>query len=265
LYSQEEIEVARAAAERLLDNQAGAEMGRRLITLQRQRLAESQVLDGRARRKLHDDVLPRLHAAMLAISTSLDQEDTEGAEALSLLGAVHRQLSEMLQEMPGAAEPLLERLGLAGALRAVSEHELAGAFDEVTWEVAPGAEGAARALPPLIAEVVFCAAREAMRNAARHARWLDRTRPLCLRISLGGEGELKLVVEDNGVGFAPAESTAGGNRGPVSGHGLALHSTMMAVIGGSLEVESARQEFTRVSLRLPVTGGQDSPLTLPAG
>ena len=264
LYSQEEIEAARAASERLLDNQAGAEMGRRLIALQRQRLAESQVLDGRARRRLHDDVLPRLHAAMLAISTSLDREDAEGAEALSLLGAVHRQLSEMLQEMPGAAEPLLERLGIAGALQAVTEHELDGAFDEVTWEIEPGAEEAARALPPLIAEVVFCAAREALRNAARHARRVEGARPLRLCISLDGDRELKLVVEDNGVGFAPAESAAGSSPGPVSGRGLALHSTMMAVIGGNLEVESASQEFTRVSLRLPATGGQDSPAPLPA-
>ena len=103
-----------------------------------------------------------------------------------------------------------------------------------------------------------------MRNAARHARRVEGARPLRLCISLGGDRELKLVVEDNGVGFAPAESAAGGNPEPVSGRGLALHSTMMAVIGGSLEVESASQEFTRVSLRLPATGGQDSPAPLPA-
>jgi signal transduction histidine kinase len=239
-------------------------MGRRLIALQRQRLVESQVLDGRARRRLHDDVLPRLHAAILAISTRLDQEDAEGAEALSLLGAVHRQLSEMLQEMPGAVEPLLERLGIAGALQEVIAHELAGAFDEVTWEVERSAAEAACALPPLIAEVVFCAAREAMRNSARHARRVDGTRPLCLRLSLDGEKELKLVVEDHGVGFAPGASAAGSSPGPMSGQGLALHSTMMAVIGGSQEVESVAQEFTRVSLRLPITGGQGGPAALPA-
>jgi hypothetical protein len=34
-------------------------------------------------------------------------------------------------------------------------------------------------------------------------------------------------------------------------HGLALHSTLMAVIGGSLVVESVQGEFTRVELRLP--------------
>ena len=63
LYTQEEIEIARASGERLIDTQASAEMARRLMALQRQRLADSQVLDRRARRVLHDDVLPRLHTA----------------------------------------------------------------------------------------------------------------------------------------------------------------------------------------------------------
>ncbi len=58
LYTQEEVEIARAGGERLIDTQASAEMARRLMALQRQRLAESQVVDRRARRVLHDDVLP---------------------------------------------------------------------------------------------------------------------------------------------------------------------------------------------------------------
>lgn len=55
LYTEEEIEVARATGERLIDTQASAEVTRRLLTLQRQRLAESQVLDRQTRRILHDE------------------------------------------------------------------------------------------------------------------------------------------------------------------------------------------------------------------
>ena len=66
LYTEEAIEIARDGGERLLDNLASAEMARRLMALQRQRLAESQVVDRRSRRVLHDDVLPYLHTAMLA-------------------------------------------------------------------------------------------------------------------------------------------------------------------------------------------------------
>jgi hypothetical protein len=49
LYTQEEIDIARAGGERLLDSLASAELARRLVVLQRQRLAESQVLDRRTR------------------------------------------------------------------------------------------------------------------------------------------------------------------------------------------------------------------------
>ena len=45
VYSQEEIEIARASGERLIDTRASAELARRLMALQRQRVAETQLLD----------------------------------------------------------------------------------------------------------------------------------------------------------------------------------------------------------------------------
>ena len=68
LYTLEEIEIARASGERLIDTQASAELARRLMALQRQRLAQTQVLDRQTRRVLHDDILPSLHTAMLMLS-----------------------------------------------------------------------------------------------------------------------------------------------------------------------------------------------------
>ncbi len=79
-----------------------------------------------------------------------------------------------------------------------------------------------------------------------------------------------ITIEDNGVGFTMSGST-GLARGIVqressetesldhgqripgrgSGQGLALHSTMMAVIGGTLSIDSMPEEYTRVSLVLP--------------
>lgn len=83
LYTQEEIEIARASGERLIDMQAGAEMARRLMSVQRQRLVESQVLDAQTRRVLHDDVLPGLHAVLLSLSSETENEGSrEKEEAL---------------------------------------------------------------------------------------------------------------------------------------------------------------------------------------
>ena len=79
LYTQEEIEIARASGERLIDTQAGAEIARRLVALQRQRLAENQLLDRQTRRALHDEVLPQLHTALLTLSSE-QREQLENLE-----------------------------------------------------------------------------------------------------------------------------------------------------------------------------------------
>jgi signal transduction histidine kinase len=262
LYAQEEIEIARASGERLIDTQAGAEMARRLMALQRQRLVESQLLDRQARRVLHDDVLPQLHSTILALSSKEADRD----DVISLLGDIHRQLSDLLREMPAATAPEVGRLGLFGALRQVVDEELEGTFDSVSWQVEP--EGIA--LPALTAEVLFYAAREAIRNAARYGRGGNPDRSLHLRVeatwhdlladsllpgasaptgqrALAGQRALEIVIEDDGVGLSGAEGTNGGG-----GQGLALHSTMMAVVGGSLAVEGVPDTYTRVSLTLPI-------------
>lgn len=259
LYTQEEIEIAGASGERLVDMLASIEVTRRLLALQRQRLAESRdygelsraVYDQRARRLLHDEVLPLLHTAMLNLSSARAQAGGAVEDAVDALGDAHRQISDLLREMPVVTHLELERAGLVGALHEVLEEELPGAFDQVTWQVGEEAERKARELEPLAAEVLFYATREAMRNAARHGRdrmagrplYLDVTIDLCEPAGYAGQGRLETRVEDDGVGL-PDEGAAG------EGQGLALHSTMMAIVGGTLAVERRPGGGTRVRLIL---------------
>ncbi len=243
LYTQEEIEIARAGGERLIDTQASAEMARRLMALQRQRLAASQVVDRRARRVLHDDVLPRLHTAMLQLSASTTPEATE---VMNTLADLHRQIANLLQSMPTTAAPEVTRLGLVGALRRAVDGDLANAFDGVQWHIASDAEQRAQSLSALQSEVLFYAACEAIRNAARYGRDGDPGRRLHLSIKLEEHQGLRLMIEDDGVGMGAAHSSSAG-----SGQGLGLHTTMMAVIGGTLTTESAPNRFTRVTLAVP--------------
>lgn len=236
LYTQEEIEIAQAAGERVLQAQASAELTRRLIELQRGRLAATQVIDRRARRILHDDILPQLHTAMLSLSAG----DSPNAQ-LQMTG-VHRALSNVLREMPAGASPQIERYGVIGALRRALEQEFANAFDAVTCTIEPEAEAHAQSLATLHAEVLYAAAREAIRNAAKHGRGQDKTRTLHLWFNACWREGLILEIQDDGVGVLPAAN--GG------GQGLELHSTMMAVIGGALTMERA-QGKTQVLLSLP--------------
>jgi signal transduction histidine kinase len=273
LYTQEEIDIARAGGERLIDTLASAELARRLVVLQRQRLAESQVLDQRTRRVIHDDVLPQLHAALLHLhalpapagaaevrvpATGVPDRAAPVAEAISLLAGAHRQLAELLRELPSGPEPEVARLGLFAALHRLATGEFAHAFDAVSWQVDPLAEEQAGRLPPLAAEVLFYAAREAMRNAARHGRRDGAPAALSLIIRAawndkpGPARGLSITVEDNGAGVLdnPGEAQDGERLG--AGQGLALHSTLLAVVGGSLTIESEPGIFTRVTLCLPI-------------
>lgn len=240
LYTQEEMEVARAAGERLLDARASAELARRLMALERERLAETQVLDQRTRRALHDDVLPRLHTAMLTLRSGANDE------ALTLLSEVHRDVASLLRTLPSTLAPEVARQGLIGAMRRVVEGDLADDFDAVSWEIEPKAEQAAAALAPLAAEVLFSAAREAVRNAARHGRGGDPDRPLHLTVAVTWNDGLQISVVDDGTGLDGAQAAGNG-----SSHGLGLYSTMLAVVGGSLTVQSGPGGPTRVILALP--------------
>jgi signal transduction histidine kinase len=241
LYTQEEIEVARSVGERLIDTLASAELARRLMALQRQQMAEGQVLDRRTRRALHDEVLPQLHAALLTMNSST----TDQNESIALLTQAHRRIADLLRKTPTITAPEVERLGLVAALHQTVDEELSGAFDQVTWDVSPQIEHKSRDLSPLSGEVVFYAAREAIRNAALHGRVANRS--LHLRVMMSWNGGLEITIEDNGAGLEAGESSG-------SGHGLALHTTMMAVIGGSLTVESQPTKYSRVIIALPEAG-----------
>ena len=59
--------------------------------------------------------------------------------------------------------------------------------------------------------------------------------------------ELRLVIEDDGVGMRAAPQAGEGG-----GQGLPLHGTMMAVIGGTLTPETREGGGTRVVLGLPL-------------
>ncbi|NWJ98316.1 MAG: hypothetical protein HXX20_21395 [Chloroflexi bacterium] len=250
LYSQEEIEIAQASGERLIDTQASAEMAQRLMALQRQRLVESQILDRRTRQVLHDEVLPLLHTAMLMLSNRQaflpEKVENTSAETVALLTDAHRQISNLLREMPTSAAPKVAHLGLLSALQQVVAEELGHAFDKVSWEIEPEANTKLQGVPPLATEILFYAAREALRNAARYGRPPVSSRPFYLKVVIRWHEGLEISIEDNGIGFGTVTSAKGG-----SGQGLALHSTLMAVMGGSLVVESVPDNYTHILLTLP--------------
>jgi two-component sensor histidine kinase len=246
LYNEEEIAFAQASCQRLLDTLAGATLAARLMELQRHHRGEAQLSDGqstlRLRRALHDEILPRLHAALLM----MHGDDAARREAQTQLSDAHREISGLLHAMPSALPSSLTKRGLFGALRHVVEEDFSECFDAVEWRITSKAELSASGFSDLVTETLFHAAREAIRNASRHARGARETARLQLVITAHATDQFwELAVEDDGIGAASEYS-----RCVRDGHGLALHSTMLAVIGGALAVETVQPHGTRVRLNL---------------
>ncbi|MDR3574354.1 MAG: hypothetical protein P4L50_10850 [Anaerolineaceae bacterium] len=247
-FTQEEMEIAQAGGERLLDMLAGVEMARLSMDLLRQRLSQQRVLEGRSRRVLHDEVLPELHTAILYLS---GQQDTlEIREAVATLAKAHRSISDLMRDSLPNVPQRLEQGGLVQALQALLEGDLAGEFDAVEWQVDAAANEALGRFPLLVSEVVYFAGRELLRNAARHGRGGASDRPLKLTVTLEQKDGLRLVVADDGVGMSPSASqgypAAGG-----AGSGLKFHSTMLAAVGASMEVGSLPGSGTRGVIVFP--------------
>ncbi|MGE3907821.1 MAG: sensor histidine kinase [Chloroflexota bacterium] len=290
LYTQEEMEIARAAGERLVDARAAGELARRLLLLQRKRLADDYLVDGRVRRTLHDDVLPLLHTALLTLASqppvpsetpdsgasTASTDGPSGGQSVSpaeLLSEAHRLIAGLLADLPQSLTLDLARTGLLGALQRTAD-DLRPELDGVEWQIDDAGKQALAALPPLTADVLFGAAREALRNVVRHGRAGDGSRRLHLWIAViaggnspGGSGgpaapsdELVIRIQDDGVGLhGSAHAGTADTQG--NGQGLLLHGTLLTVIGGSLVTESAPGQGTRVTLRVPCeTAGRTADL-----
>ena len=260
LYSQEEMETAQAAGERIVHLLAGEQMMLRLMELQRKRTAEQRVMDQRTRRALHDEILPALHLAVLQLSGA-DRQQPAVQATLRTLAAAHQQIAELLTSTQPAPARAPDPCELVAALHALVEGEFAHSFEQIVWQGGSDEEcteqaGAAAAVyvDAVVGEVVLGAARETMRNAAAHGRGGMADRPLCLQINLCAErgevDELALTIADNGVGFG-AGSTMPAATSSGNGNGLALHSTLLAMVGGYLTVKSPAEGGTLVRIAVP--------------
>ena len=92
-------------------------------------------------------------------------------------------------------------------------------------------------------QLVFSAARELLANVVQHAR----ASHVLVRLA-GTNGEVELVVQDDGRGFPPerlAEQLADGHVG------LASQRVRIEAAGGTMDVASAPDGGTRVAIRLP--------------
>lgn len=175
------------------------------------------------------------------IDSYLKSPPEQVRNSLHRIGLLAQEALQQVRSLSRRVHPPdWERLGLGEALLRL-------------WENSgiPGKFEAALSLAPLPAEpphhlrvLLYRVAQEALANAIRHAA----AQRLSLTLT-GSPGSLRLTVEDDGKGFDPAATFAGGS----ASHGIGLRSMHEQVrwTGGELRVESGTWG-TRITACVPV-------------
>ena len=219
-------------------------MSVRSLTLSAELQAATQRLVGtreeerrRLQRDLHDGLGPALAAQMLVVSSARRSLETDPEHASALLGKleldIHATLAQLRSLVHGLRPPVLDQLGLEGALRQ-RLRKLVGDTPrlELTFP-------AVRVAYPAAVEVAaYYIATEAVANVVRHAQ-----AGVC-QVELKVDGvALELSVTDDGVGFSE----------PRYGVGLSSMRARAQELGGALKISSGQVSSGRVSCEHPGT------------
>jgi signal transduction histidine kinase len=257
VFTDEDMDLAQVCGQRILDTLRDHEAMLTVAGLLRRRIVDVKLLGAQQRRVLHDEILPMLHLALLRMETlrahPADEQTNARADqalenAITSISDAHRQLAAMMRAMSTSAPHRLERDGLMSAIHTMLAQDFQHSFDEVEWQISDEiASHIDEVIPPAIAELIFAAVQEALRNAARHARGSDVHRRLRLTFEANCNPHLEVVVGDDGIGIISASSSTTGTAS-----GLLTHSALLAIAGGSLTVKSAPGEGVRVRIFLPI-------------
>ncbi len=188
---------------------------------------------------LHDEVLPPLFKVHL-MGQVLRQDLASGR-----LLALEEDLPALLGATENASESMRELIRSLRDSPSVREvcPRLSGSWCGI-WNVSQRLESRLSCErvggTPLIQLLAYQVAREAIRNALRHARASEVT-----ILVVDSEGNLRITVEDDGIGFEPESVDQQVH------FGLALMRERIEIAGGVLYVDSRLGEGTRIIARLP--------------
>jgi signal transduction histidine kinase len=203
-------------------------------------------------RELHDEIGQALTAVKVELACAQRTIETvtgptnvlESARSITD-GALHqvRDLSYLLH--PAA----LDEFGLVSA---VDQHlKTFGKRHEIAVDLSH--EGMDGRLASETEAAAYRIIQEALNNVARHARATE------CRVTMERRPEvLRVVIEDNGVGFDPSASRAGERRGL----GLIGIRERASHLHGNVIIESVPRRGTRVIVELPVRRATDHVTTV---
>ncbi len=230
------LPLAPPAVEMLVSFAAQAGIGLELAEHRRdaQRIAVFEDRD-RIARDLHDLVIQRLYATGMSMeSLAVRMGDSDNARRLN--SAVDA-LDETIKEIRSAIFSLHSRPGTEETgLRAQILDVVDGAAATLGFTPELRMSGQLADVPADVAENLLGALREALSNAARHAK-ASR-----VEVTVEAGPEVILVVRDNGVGLSET-----GRRS-----GLANLADRAALLGGTMLARRAEEGGTHLEWRVPL-------------
>ncbi|HET6551605.1 MAG TPA: GAF domain-containing sensor histidine kinase [Solirubrobacter sp.] len=203
-------------------------------------------------RELHDETLQQLAGLRVLLAgarRSRDAERMTGAieSALEQITTAIGDLRSLITELRPAA---LDELGTKPALESLAARVNRQTDVEIDLYVELGDREAR--LVPEIESTIYRLVQEALTNVAKHAGATRVQVRVCER-----DHAIALTVRDDGGGFDPLQGT--------SGFGLLGMRERLALVGGTLQVESAPGEGTLLRAHIParrragaLSGGAES-------
>jgi len=188
--------------------------------------------------EIHDGISQRLISLwyhLQAAEAFAADRDVVTHELGSAKELTTEALDEARRAIAGLRPSVLDDLGLGPSLESLA-HTISGV--EVDVEADPCR------LPAHVEVALYRIAQEALQNVMKHAS-ADR---VTMRLSVSGGG-VHLVVEDDGRGFRPADSTRTRNGDP--SYGLVGMRERAELVGARLQVTSSVGSGTRVQVDLP--------------
>ena len=201
-------------------------------------VVEAQELERRRlARELHDETGQALTSILLGLRAMEDAKTDEQvrAAAVELRELVVRTLQDVRQLAVELRPKALDDFGLIAALERLVE----------TWAEQTGirvelAAGLPGRLPAEIETALYRIVQEALTNIVKHARASRVSIVLSER-----EHAVTVVIEDDGIGFAPRSTRE-------DGLGLVGMRERVALVGGRLEIESREGAGTTLLVEVPV-------------
>ena len=215
------------------------DLSERIASDSLRRVVEAQELERRRlARELHDETGQALTSILLGLKSL--EEKLGDADSRAAAAALRELVVETLQDVRRLAVELrpsaLDDFGLVAALE-----RLTTSFSEQTGiAIDFEASIAEERLPEQVEIALYRIVQESLTNVVKHARARHVSILLTRR-----DGGVKVVIEDDGLGFQVGESTNGG-------FGLMGMRERLALLGGRLLVESDGETGTTVAAEVPV-------------